>query len=258
MNAQFTLSQQSTRPLGTAVHWARGCAAWSKLHTPSVACDFPNSHREPYCIHAAKYRPWPPMPPPSEPHPLTAGPQADAAVPQLLSAQCLPKASLNLRTASRMFSRDLRARAHVVGWLVGWGVPKLLCCAPPSFLWGPYPHLRLHVVGGTARPCLSMLNPPSHSCPRPHDPTLLLPHSTYLARTNPPPSPCRQYFQKGYELLARPSAATHPNADARTKPSPAGPKPEPGVVTMLHFCRISANTSLRQGDGGGGGEGGEE
>jgi len=36
-----------------------------------------------------------------------------------------------------------------------------------------------------------------------------------------------------------------PNADARTKPSPAGPKPEPGVVTMLHFCRMSVNTSLR-------------
>ena len=27
-------------------------------------------------------------------------------------------------------------------------------------------------------------------------------------------------------------------ADARTKPSPAGPKPLPGVVTMSHFCRI--------------------
>ena len=38
--------------------------------------------------------------------------------------------------------------------------------------------------------------------------------------------------------------STHaPKAEARTKPSPAGPKPLPGVVTMLHFSRISANTS---------------
>ena len=32
-------------------------------------------------------------------------------------------------------------------------------------------------------------------------------------------------------------------ADALTKPSPAGPKPLPGVVTMSHFCRICAQTS---------------
>lgn len=34
-----------------------------------------------------------------------------------------------------------------------------------------------------------------------------------------------------------------PKALARTKPSPPGPKPLPGVVTMSHFSRISANTS---------------
>jgi hypothetical protein len=34
-------------------------------------------------------------------------------------------------------------------------------------------------------------------------------------------------------------------AEARTKPSPAGPNPEPGVVTTSHLSRISANTSLQ-------------
>jgi hypothetical protein len=47
------------------------------------------------------------------------------------------------------------------------------------------------------------------------------------------------------QLLPQLHVAAHllPNALARTKPSPAGPKPLPGVVTMLHFSRISANTS---------------
>jgi len=34
-----------------------------------------------------------------------------------------------------------------------------------------------------------------------------------------------------------------PKAEARTKPSPEGPKPEPGVVTMSHSERIFAKTS---------------
>ncbi len=34
-----------------------------------------------------------------------------------------------------------------------------------------------------------------------------------------------------------------PKALHLTKPSPAGPNPLPGVVTMSHFWRISANTS---------------
>jgi translation initiation factor IF-2 len=61
------------------------------------------------------------------------------------------------------------------------------------------------------------------------------PHSAAQQAMPPEPPPLPPKRWAGPHLL--------PNALARTKPSPAGPKPLPGVVTMLHFSRISANTS---------------
>mmetsp|Transcript_13634 Transcript_13634/g.27228 ORF Transcript_13634/g.27228 Transcript_13634/m.27228 type:complete len:108 (-) Transcript_13634:1149-1472(-) len=50
-----------------------------------------------------------------------------------------------------------------------------------------------------------------------------------------------------YTFLKRSTASRMfslwPKAEARTNPSPAAPNPLPGVVTISHFSRISANTS---------------
>ena len=50
-------------------------------------------------------------------------------------------------------------------------------------------------------------------------------------------------FSRESRRQASSTSGRWPKAEKRIKPSPAGPKPEPGVVTTRHVSRISAKTS---------------
>ena len=97
-----------------------------------------------------------------------------------------------------------------------------------------------------ARPLRPSSQQPARS--HPPYPTLHTTLSNSHSRTRPAarqlraPPHCLPYAALNLRTASSMSGRL-PNALARTKPSPAGPKPLPGVVTMLHFSRISANTS---------------
>lgn len=128
----------------------------------------------------------------------------------------LPYTSLNLRTASKMFSLQQNTgqtrRNHEV---------STQQCSVTGIL--PHQHIPSPTtcISRQSRPGLLIVN-----IDEVHVATPTCCCSCCHAAPTAPQAP---------HLL--------PNALARTKPSPAGPKPLPGVVTMLHFSRISANTS---------------